>query len=119
MFWQYGYKQAFAKVNELEKNNDKIIFTYYYDQPYIYYLFFNKIDPAWYQKHWDINKTSNVDRMYRVIGKYEFRRIDWTKDSQREKTIIVAAPSEIPSTVKSVEDIPFPDGKIAFRIIAL
>ncbi len=119
VFWQYGYKEAYAKVSELEKNNDKIIFTYHYDQPYIYYLFFNKVDPSWYQKHWNINKTGHLDRMYRVIGKYEFRNIDWNKDSQRKKTIIVAGPNEIPASIKDVDDIKFPDGKIAFRIVAL
>ena len=38
-FWQYGHKEAFAYVKPLEENYDKIIFTYAYDQPYIYYLF--------------------------------------------------------------------------------
>ena len=43
---------------------DKIYVTYEYDQPYIYYLFYNKIDPAWYQKHWHTSRW----KLSRIFG---------------------------------------------------
>lgn len=118
-FWQYGYKELFVTVKPYEKDYDKIIVTYRYDQPYIYYLFYNKIDPAWYQGHWDSSKTGNVERMQRVVGKYEFKNIDWERDSKSPRTLIVGAPWEVPSSSASLKDIRFLDGAVAFRIISI
>ena len=117
-FWQYGHKEAFAYVKPLEENYDKIIFTYAYDQPYIYYLFYNKIDPAWYQKNWNYLGNGEVERMRRVIGKYEFKKIEWGKDSKFTNTLLIGAPSEIPQGNGSLlKTIYFPDGSIAFKIL--
>lgn len=116
-FWQYGYKEAFgfAKENETKFNN--IIMTYEYDQPYIYYLFYNKIDPRWYQKNWDYNKNGTIDRFKRVIGKYTFRNIDYSKDIHIPNTLLIGTPREIPDNGKVIKTIKFPDGKIAFKIV--
>jgi len=116
-FWQYGYKEAliFARENEMKFKN--IVMTYEYDQPYIYYLFYNKIDPAWYQKNWDYNSDGEVSRFERIIGKYTFRNIDFLKDSKTSDTLLIGTPKEIPDNVKVIKIIEFPDEKIAFRIV--
>lgn len=116
-FWQYGYKQIMRYAKEHESRSDKIIITYKYDQPYIYYLFYNRIDPSWYQKNWDYNKNGNVDRFKRIIGKYEFRDIDWSKDKNIPNALIIASPNEVPQATAAVREIRFPDWRLAFRII--
>ena len=117
-FWQYGHKEAFLEAKTLEEKYGKIIFTYKYDQPYIYYLFDNKIDPSWYQKNWDYLKTGQVGRMRRVIGKYEFRNIDWSKDKSLKNTLLIGSPQEIPNdTPGLIKTIYFLDGSVAFRIV--
>ena len=116
-FWQYGYKDALNYAKEHEEEFDKIIMTYKYDQPYIYYLFYNKIDPAWYQQNWDYNKTGTTDRFKRVIGKYIFKNIDYQKDSVSSKTLLIGTPEEIPENAKIIKIIRFPDGKVAFKIV--
>lgn len=115
-FWQYGYKDALSFAKENEERFDRIIMTYRYDQPYIYYLFYNKIDPLWYQKNWDYNKTGETDRFKRVIGKYIFKNIEHPKDSALSKTLLIGTPEEIPNNAKVVKTIKFPDGKVAFEI---
>lgn len=115
-FWQYGYKEAFAFAQTQETIYDKIIVTYMYDQPYIYYLYYNKIDPRWYQKYLQTNNPP-IERMERVIGKYEFRKIDWARDKLLKNTLIIGAPSEIPTEVKRLRTIYFPDQKEAFIIV--
>lgn len=115
-FWQYGYKEAIKYARENEEKFDKIIMTYEYDQPYIYYLFYNKIDPAWYQNNWDYNKTGLTDRFKRIIGKYEFGNIHYLRDSILSNTLLIGTPSEIPDNAKVIKVIKFPDGKVAFRI---
>jgi len=117
-FWQYGNKQAVLDAKSLEAKYQKIIFTYKYDQPYIYYLFYNKIDPSWYQKHWNYLGTGQVERMRRIIGKYEFININWGQDSQLKKTLLIGSPDEIPVNAKGIIDtIYFPNGNVAYRVV--
>lgn len=116
-FWQYGYKQIMRYAKEHESRFDKILITYKYDQPYIYYLFYNKIDPSWYQKNWDYNKNGQVDRFKRIIGKYEFRDIDWSKDKNIPNALIITSPDEVPQETAVIQEIRFPDGRLAFKLI--
>lgn len=117
-FWQYGNKEAVATAKSLENKYSKIIYTYTYDQPYIYYLFYNKIDPSWYQKHWDYMGTGQVERMRRVIGKYEFRNINYGKDSQLKNALLIGSPQEIPANANGlIKTIYFLNGSVAFRIV--
>lgn len=115
-FWQYGHKEVFEEIGPIEDKYSKIVMTYMYDQPYIYYLFYNKIDPSWYQKNWDYNGNGQLDRFKRVIGKYEFRNIDWGRDKNLKNTLFIGTSNEIPDDVNIIKEIKFLDGSIAFRI---
>lgn len=118
-FWQYGNKEAILYAKEHERDYDHIIMTYTYDQPYIYYLFYHKIDPAWYQRNWNYSGNGSIERFYRKIGKYEFMNIV-SKDFSRKNTLLIGTPSEIPDNVGSTKQtITFPDGRVAYKIVAL
>src|SRR3989344_1659579 len=112
-FWQYGYKEALSFAKENEKRFSNIVMTYEYDQPYVYYLFYNKIDPTWHQNNWDYNRNGTIDRFKRIIGKYTFRNIDYSKDAHLPSTLIIGTPQEIPDNAKVIKVIKFPDGKVA------
>ncbi len=114
-WWQYGYKQVVSQIKEYEDNYQKIIVTYAYDQPYIYFLFYNQIDPAWYQKNWGEGELKRAERKF---GKYEFRKIDWEKDSILANTLLVGTGAEIPDGASGlINEIYFLDNSIAFRIV--
>lgn len=114
--WQYGYKEMVEEVAKIENNYGKVIVTYRYDQPYIFFLFYNKIDPLWYQNNWGVGE---IQRSQRNFGKYEFRNIDWSKDAGKSNIIIVGTGEEIPPNTKNlVKEIKFLDGSSAFRIVA-
>lgn len=114
--WQYGYRQVVEEVRKLEDKYEKVVVTYHYDQPYVYFLFYNQIDPTWYQAQWN---GEEIQRSARSFGKYEFRYLDWEKDSQLSQGILVGTGEEIPKDVSGVvKDILFPDGSVAFRIVA-
>lgn len=115
-FWQYGHKELFQTIKQIEGKYDKIIVTYHYDQPYIFYLFYNKIDPASYQKMVQEN-SSEIGRMNRKIGKYEFHPINWGNDSISPNTLIVGAPNEIPENITPLHEIKFLDGTTAFKLV--
>jgi len=107
--WLYGYKQMVKAVNQVEDEFDKIVVTKFYDQPYIYFLFYNRLDP---------NKYKNDGTYYLGFEKYEFRRIDWGRDQKLEKTLIVGTGEEIPEGARPLKaQINFPNGEVAFRIV--
>lgn len=114
-FWQYGHKEALSFAKEHEGEYKKIIFTYKYDQPYVYYLFYNKIDPSWYQKSWNFTGNGEMPRFERKIGKYDFRNINFGEDQKLKDTLLIGTPDEIPAN-KTVKTIYFLNGKEAFRI---
>lgn len=117
-FWQYGNKQALKEAKLLEGKYSKVVYTYGYDQPYIYYLFYNQIDPIWYQRSWDYLKTGQVERMKRIIGKYEFRNINFEKDSKFKNILLIGTPQEIPDNASGIiKTIYFLNGSVAFRIV--
>jgi hypothetical protein len=70
--WQYGYREAFRFVSPLEKNYDSIYVTETIGRPYMYALFYNKIDPQEFFR----NKNASFDAagFYHVygFGKYRF-----------------------------------------------
>ena len=70
--FNYGYKQAVELIAKFRL--DKAYFTDVYGQPYIYYLFYSKYDPATYQKnnHF-ISNGVDVGRVDRV-GEVEFHQ---------------------------------------------
>jgi hypothetical protein len=94
--WAYGYKQLFMKLNEQEAGYDKIIVTGANWKPYVYYLFYNEINPAEYQK---IGNQIN-------IHKYVFGPTPWDNNgaeiddnfilsSKGPRTLLVLSPPEV------------------------
>lgn len=65
--WAYGYRDLFGKLSELEKGAHSIIITGHYWKPYIFYLYYNKVDPNYYQ----------VVASQEEIGKYNFGTTYW------------------------------------------
>src|SRR3989338_1291998 len=93
--WAYGYKEMFQEVLGLESNFDRVIVTGSYWKPYIFYLFYNKIDPRFYQ----------FQGSQQSIGKYRFGIAGWDSggkdldetsiDSLKSgKTLLVISPGE-------------------------
>lgn len=97
--WQYGYKQAVGKVLGLENNYDRIYFTKFYDQAYIYFLFYGRIDPV----------VKNSGYFYQGLDKYDF---DVSKNDPGG--LYVFAPEDKKDNIEIFDRIYFPDGKEAF-----
>ncbi len=116
--WQYGYKEMVQEVSKIKSNYQQVIVTYKYDQPYIYFLFYEKTDPSWYQSYWTGNNLE-IQRFERNFGNYVFRNIDWESDKNLRNTLLVGTPTEIPPNSNILKEIQFPDGSVAFRIVSL
>lgn len=101
--WQEGHQEMVAFVNQYKGKTSKIIVTDYYMQPYIFFLWFGKIDPKVYQE--------------KGLEGFEFRKIEWDKDKRLENVILVGTPEEIPENEKIINKIRFSNGQTAFKIV--
>lgn len=114
--WQYGYKKVF----ELDKDNPDIRADYvsdFYGQPYIFYLFYQSIDP----KYFYVTKVlNNLDKW----GKSTVNRIDQeihfridTLDPTWRGVIVFVAPEDKFDEGKRIGEIKFLDGSVAFYVV--
>jgi len=96
--WRYGYKDAVTYVSAHESEYDNIVFEQSYNQPYIYFLFYQKYDPAAYQ---NIAKLAMGENQLDVglvnsLGKISFSNIDWEVVKDEIGSLVVASPIKIP-----------------------
>jgi 4-amino-4-deoxy-L-arabinose transferase-like glycosyltransferase len=113
--WQYGYKQAIDVVKPMQGNFQKIVVSdkQPMDKSYMFFLFYLEYPPKNYQ---DIGKNSSGGfASHQAFGKYEFRPIDWTRDSLDKNTLYIGNPDEIPqgASFKTIYNL---DGTPAIRI---
>lgn len=118
----YGFKEAIQFVNQYPQNN--AVITDVFGQPYIFYLFYSKFDPATYQKinefqsgGYDVGKVSRV-------GNVQFYQTGLSEVQNQPGTIFVGTIGNFPEnfdftlpTIDKHEDVLFPNGDISLRII--
>lgn len=129
-YWGYGYKQLVESITPIQSSYKKIIFQQSYNQPYIYFLFFNKYDPSKYQKlsnfnfvpspYGDVGQVTQLENIY-------FQGIDWQVLRGMSGTLVVGDAERIPKADSQegtefhvVSDIKYLDGKTdAYRIVEI
>ena len=118
----YGFKEAIQFVNQYPKSN--AVITDVFGQPYIFYLFYSRFDPATYQKinefqsgGYDVGKVSRV-------GRVQFYQTGLSEVQNQPGTIFVGTIGNFPEnfdftlpTIDKHEDVLFPNGDISLRII--
>lgn len=117
--WEYGFKEVVDFIQKNQDNFSKVIITNRYDQPYIVALFYLGYDPKTYQEA--VKQQTAIDEFgfttITAFGKYEFRKINWDRDSKLENVLLIGTGEEIPSNALIVKEILFPNGKSAFKIV--
>lgn len=124
-YWGYGYKQAVEAITPIQSNYKIIKFEQSYNQPYIYFLFFQKYDPAKYQ-----NRVRLIENKYGDVGLVDkldnisFVQLDWPRDRGEKGTLFVADPltiapqdSQDPRNFRVVDEIKYLNGQTAFRLV--
>lgn len=128
MYWEYGYKQVVEVVEANKDRFEKVHFRQSFAQPYIYYLFYTKYDPAKYQaqanliesEYGDVGRVEKIDNIY-------FLPIDWQVNRGDHGVLFVADPVRIPpqdsaddKQFETVAEIKYLDGKsVSQRIIGV
>ena len=121
-YWGYGYKQVVEYINESGLNSRNIVFQESYDQPFIYFLFYRKLNPLEFQRNVSYKESSVGDvGLVEKLGNINFRFLSWPY-KYPAKTIVVAdevaAPKELVlSDYTVLKEILRPDGSLAFLIM--
>ncbi|MCD6225622.1 phospholipid carrier-dependent glycosyltransferase [bacterium] len=78
--WLYGYKETVNFIQKRVGEKEKIVFTDFYGQPYIYYLFYTRYPPRQYQLQAKLeeSKFGDVGRVIR-LDKIIFRVPSWAE----------------------------------------
>lgn len=121
--FQYGYREAVQFINKYPAGTH-VIMTDVYGQPYIYYLFYSRFDPATYQKNNGfVSGGLDVGRVPK-IGNIEFRQFGEGDIQNDKNTIFIGTVGNIKddfdynsSNIETHETINLPSGLTAFRIV--
>lgn len=124
-YWNYGYKQVVEKITPVQKNYKNIIVEQSFAQPYIYFLFFQKYNPAKYQAQASLTKYSNVSDVGLVtsLDNIQFVSINWSAIKNMPGTLVVIdGITPVPADLKysDIQKIYFLNGRdLAFDIIQI
>lgn len=115
--WQYGHEQVVGTVKLMQDKFDKVIVSTSLDQPYIFFLYYLRYDPAKYLSFGG-TKSGKFDEERNAFDKYEFHTFMKTAVPLNPRTLYVGTPSEVlPGAVRLVT-IPYPTGESAYVISA-
>lgn len=92
--WQCGYKEAVKKAYEVYNDMDKIYVTKRHGQPYIFFLFYGKVEPKEYQKQAFLSELDEYGYgQIQHFGKFNF---EFNTDNLSEKkTMWIGYPEQL------------------------
>lgn len=118
--FRYGYKELFSYLQSQEKNYNKFIISDKIDQShqYIFQLFFQKIEPNYFQQPSYVDRHLNQDGWVVVtrIGNYHYVTSVPDLTKYPPKTLIAVTKGEISSSTQPVNTINYPNGDTIFKI---
>ncbi len=123
--WDYGYQQVNKiATQESGKYDHLVISDALATKPYIYTLFYEKIDPHQYQQMTK-QRGGSIFISTSSFGKYEYRSIDEKKDSSLDHTLLIdydpgkSAYCSVNQLLclRLKQTITLPDGTTSFKII--
>lgn len=123
----YGYKQVFLDIQKEQAKYQKIIVSNSQGQPYIFALFYLKIDPRLVQTQHTLIENPQDDVGYvESFGKYSFRPIYWPAERGDKSTLFAGDEFSLPEqdlhgidNLQRIDEIKYPNGKPAWRVIGL
>ena len=119
--WNYGWREAVKYVKDRGAKYDNIVVSSVNGMPYVYFLFYNKYDPATFQKKAVRNYAADrfgfehVDSFDRFIFPNEFDFMS-AKDNKLKNSLYIVPKAELPPQETSGIDINYPNAKTALKI---
>lgn len=102
--WQYGYKELVTYLKTVEKNYDQIYMTTELGRPYIYYLFYTKMQPDFFRTNSVVKRSTfgfvHVER----LGRYNFLKDVKSKNISAGKNLFIDTKENFPSNANMVKE---------------
>ena len=118
--WQYGFDQVADYIKENGDKYDPIIISNRYDQPYIIMAFFLQYPPDKFQQEIKLEPRDKFGfSTVNAFGKLRFKEINWQQDSQQKNTLIITTEEGVPSNIKPIHVVNFPNNQPAFKFYSL
>jgi 4-amino-4-deoxy-L-arabinose transferase-like glycosyltransferase len=102
--WQQGNKEMVLAVLKREKDYEKVAISSFFGHPYLYLLFYGKIEPSYFLKE----KTPEG------FGKYLFVADEWEKKTD-EKVLFVSS-YKIEEGKKLLDEVRLKNGDVVYRL---
>ena len=118
--WRYGYREAVEYLTPIESEYKNIVFEQSFNQPYIYFLFFQKYDPAKWQKEAHLVNSQYIGDVgfEQKIDNISFSQIDWSALKNKPGTLVVTSTN--PENYPVLHTIYYLNGHdVAFYIIKM
>lgn len=126
-YWRYGYREAVNYITEVESKYTNIVFEQSFNQPYIYFLFYQKYNPTKFQQQANlVSSQYKGDVGFQTrLDNIRFEQLDWSVLRNTYNTLIVAGPNSIPPEIKDdtknfpvIKEIKYLNGRdVAFDMI--
>lgn len=119
----YGYKEVINKISFLQGKYKRIVFQQSYNQPYIYFLFYQKYDPATYQKQASLESGGIDVGLVKRLDNIDFINFSWPYATGEKSTLLIGNDVAIPydfskDHYNQIYEVKFPDGFMtAFRLV--
>ena len=98
-YWGKSFETLVSKVNRVEDNYKEVVISRPDISPYIYFLFFNKVDPSAYQKQVvRYPETNEGFQHVQRLGKLVFSKISWTDELRIPNRLYVDWVESIPNS---------------------
>jgi len=115
--WQYGYREAIAKIAPLKAQYKHIYLTESIGRPYMYVLFYEGVDPAMYLKE----KVSYFDDagFYHVTGFGQYRFVGNQLPPLEKDALYILPPGSVPDGARRIDTIHKLNGEPVLAIFDL
>ncbi len=91
----YGYSQAINYVIQNQSKYQQVIFTQFYGQPYIYYLFYSHYSPSSYQQQNSYNQNGLDTGVVSQIGNVYFKEPQFNQVELQPGTLAIFSHDEV------------------------
>lgn len=128
-YWEWGLRESVSEVNKLPEET-RVVMQQSYAQPYIYFLFYNQVEPSLAQseitKYFQRSAVGDVG-LVSGLGRVSFEYIDWQVLRGRKGIVVIADTHRVPvwDTLNTKEfeiltEIKYPNSnEIAYRVIKI
>jgi len=109
--WQYGYREAITSLANVRNTEKKVYFLSSIEQGYVFYLFYNKINPKEYISS---GGSERLKQQCFAIENAYFGKCDSQKPTSGD--ILVSAYDETNPQLAKVKEIHYPNDEVSVRI---